>query len=191
MISEPMAVTLEVIGALDAVGAPYFLCGSLAGVVHGVVRTTADADLVADLREEQVEAFTQELEGRFYVSVDAIRSAIRRHRSFNVIHLGTMFKVDVFVACGDAHERSRFERRRLEQVAEDPERLAYVDTAEDTILAKLRWYHLGSGASARQWDDVLRLIAVQGPTLDLPYLTQWAGALGVAELLVRALSEAR
>ena len=34
------------------------------------------------------------LAGEFYIDADMIRDAIRRRASFNVVHLGTMFKAD-------------------------------------------------------------------------------------------------
>ncbi|MFQ5857875.1 MAG: hypothetical protein ACE5LU_19905 [Anaerolineae bacterium] len=50
MLSEPIAVTFTVIEALEALGVPYLIGGSLASAVHGAVRATMDADLVADLQ---------------------------------------------------------------------------------------------------------------------------------------------
>ena len=55
MPDEPIAVTLLVIDALDALGVPYLIGGSLASAVHGVLRATMDTDLVADLRLEHAE----------------------------------------------------------------------------------------------------------------------------------------
>ena len=37
----------------------------------------------------------------------------------------------------------------------DPDQFAFVATAEDTLLQKLRWYRLGDEVSDRQWRDVL------------------------------------
>ena len=50
-----MAVTLLVIEALEMMGVPYFIGGSLASAVHGVARSTVDAGLVADLRPEHAQ----------------------------------------------------------------------------------------------------------------------------------------
>jgi hypothetical protein len=83
--------------ALETLGVPYVIGGSLASAVHGVVRATMDADLVADLRPEHTEPLARALGDAFYVDVEAIRDAIHRRSSFNVIHLETMFKVDIFV----------------------------------------------------------------------------------------------
>ena len=51
-VTEEMAALLAVVEALDALGVAYALGGSLASAVHGVVRATMDAGLVADLRPE-------------------------------------------------------------------------------------------------------------------------------------------
>lgn len=58
MLTEPIAVTLLVVEALEALDIPYFIGGSLASAVYGVVRATMDVDLVADLRMDHVNPFT-------------------------------------------------------------------------------------------------------------------------------------
>ena len=55
MLAEPIAVTSLVTDALDRQGVPYVIGGSLASSVHGSMRATMDADLVADLLQEHVE----------------------------------------------------------------------------------------------------------------------------------------
>jgi hypothetical protein len=55
MLAEQIAVTMTVADALDALGVPYAIGGSFASAVHGVMRATMDADLVADLLEQAFE----------------------------------------------------------------------------------------------------------------------------------------
>ncbi len=189
MLPEPVAVTLQVIEALEAIGVPYLLVGSLAGAVYGVARSTFDADLVADLHPEHAEPLARALEGAFYVDVESVRDAIAHEGSFNLIHLETMFKVDVFVPRRRAFDRMQFERRRAQTVSTDPPRTAYVASAEDTVLAKLEWYRMGGERSERQWRDVLGVLKAQGGRLDLTYLRRWSTELRVNDLLERALKE--
>jgi len=190
MLAEPIAVTLLVADALEALHVPYAIGGSLAGALHGVMRATMDADLVADLRLEQVEPLARALGDAFYADVASMRSAVHRRASFNVIHLESMFKVDVFCARPRAFDRSQLARRQLHMLSEDPERHAYVISAEDIVLAKLDWYRMGNEVSDRQWLDVLGVLKVQGDRLDRRYMWRMADELGVTDLLERALGEA-
>ncbi len=192
MPDEPIAVTLLVVDALDSLGVPYLIGGSLASAVHGVLRTTMDTDIVAELRPEDAELLACALGNAFYADVEAIRNAIRQHGSFNVIHLETMFKVDVFVRGSKKRpfDQVQFERRVLHVLSTEPERTAYIASAEDTILAKLEWYRRGGLVSERQWRDVQGVLKVQAGCLDLAYLRRWAAQLNVADLLERALQEA-
>ena len=187
MVPEPIAVTVSVAEVLDRLGVPYFIGGSLATAVHGVARATLDADIIADLKPDQVDRFVQDLGAAFYSDTDAIRDAVHRQASFNVIHLKTMFKVDVFVRSRAPFDQAQFRRRMIAELAEEPGHSAYVASPEDNMLAKLLWYRTGGEVSDRQWRDVVTVIGVYGDRLDLPYLRQWAARLGVADLLEKAL----
>ncbi len=50
MLSEPVAVTLQVTSALENLGVPYVIGGSMASTAHGRIRTTMDVDIVAQTR---------------------------------------------------------------------------------------------------------------------------------------------
>jgi hypothetical protein len=189
MLPEPIAVTLQVVDALEQVGAAYVIGGSLASTIHGVVRTTLDTDIVADLTLRQAQPFAALLAGTFYLDIDTIRHAIHQHSSFNVIHLATMFKVDIFVSKDRPFDRQQLNRRQRWIADPDSGRTIYVVTPEDTVLTKLAWYRLGGEISDRQWRDVLGVLAVQGDRLDFAYMRQWAATLDVIDLLERALDE--
>jgi hypothetical protein len=167
---------------------PYFVGGSLASSAHGVARATLDADIVAKLEPQQAGRFVKELGPEFYADVDAIADAATRRSSFNVIHMATAFKVDVFVPRATAYTDVEMERRQSQVIDEDTGEKMMFSTAEDTLLAKLLWYRRGNEVSERQWRDVLGILRVAGQGLDGSYLSRWAGELGVADLLDRALS---
>jgi len=187
--SSPMDVAGLVIDVLKALDVPYMIGGSLASAVHGIARSTLDVDLVAALCPEHAEALVRALGNAFYADLDAIRTAIASRTSFNLIHLETMTKVDVFVLKGRPYDHAQFARRTEQVVAMSPERRAWVASAEDTILSKLEWYRLGGEVSERQWRDVLGIISAQAERLDVAYMRRWARTLGVGDLLERALTE--
>jgi hypothetical protein len=190
VLAEQIAVVMQVIDALDGLGIRYAIGGSFASAVYGVMRATMDADLVADLALSDADLLAQALAGEFYADAESMREAVRRQSSFTLIHLATMFKVDVFVAKARAFDRSQLARRLLVLLSEEPERYVYVASAEDTILAKLEWYRLGGGAADRQLRDVLGVVMVQGERLDRGYLRAMAAQLAVSDLLDQALQAA-
>jgi hypothetical protein len=77
---------LPVIAALDAVGVPYHIGGSIASSTWGFPRATQDADIIADLALPQVAPFVARLQPEFYLDVPAIETAIRQRGMFNLIH---------------------------------------------------------------------------------------------------------
>ena len=189
MLPEPIAVTLQVVEVLDALGVPYLIGGSFASSVYGTYRATADVDLVADLKFEHVEPLVTALREQFYIDTEMVRDAIRHRRSFSAIHLTTMVKVDVFIPQRRPYSQAQLERRVKRIIWPEPECTAYLASAEDNILAKLEWYHMGGEVSDRQWRDVLGVLKAQGNRLEIAYMRQWAAALNMANLLAKALDE--
>jgi len=189
MLAEPIAVTLRVTDTLDDLDVPYAIGGSLASAVHGVMRATMDADLVANLQAKHAIPFVRALGDSFYADLETIKQAINQRTSFNLIHLETMFKVDIFVAKNHPFDQAQLTRRQLHSLSETPEQYAYITSPEDIILAKLEWYHQGDEVSDRQWQDILGVFKVQTDRLDHDYLHRMAATLDVVDLLQRALNE--
>jgi hypothetical protein len=189
MLPEPVLVTAKVTAALEHLGVPYFIGGSLASTLHGMVRTTQDSDIVAAMTAKIIPPFLQILQGEFYMDGELIAEAVTRRTSFNIIHRESAFKVDVFIPRERAFLKKQFARARREILSTDPEVRAVVATAEDIVLAKLEWYRMGGEVSEHQWRDVLGVLKVQAGALDLEYLRATSRELKVEDLLERALNE--
>ena len=172
-LPEPIAVTLIVIDVLEQLDIPYVIGGSLASTQHGTARATFDSDLVVRMDKSHVPSLVSQLQSAFYVDEMMALSAIKHKSSFNLIHLETMFKVDFFIAKDDAFDRAQIERRVARPVAEDSDREIYVLSAEDIILAKLRWYRMSGEQSERQWRDVRVWFVYRGIGLILTICTKW------------------
>ena len=187
--SEVLQVTLLVTNLLDDLGIPYVIGGSMASIIHGMLRTTMDVDIVADIHPEKVSSFASKLQDAFYVDEQMIQQAIQRQSSFNLIHLNSMFKVDIFIPKARPFDNQQLSRRVAEKISPDSDAQIWVLSPEDIVLAKLDWFRIGGEISERQWRDILGVLKTQQNSLDIAYLKQWAQSLSVGDLMDRALDE--
>jgi hypothetical protein len=155
MQNEPIEVTLKVTAVLEALEVSYIIGGSLASTLHGMVRTTQDSDIIAEMRLEHIEQFVTALEKEFFIDEEMITESIQRYSSFNIIHRDSMFKVDIFIPQPRPFQQSQLVRAQRQTFHFDPELSANFASAEDVILSKLEWYRMVGDVSDRQWRDVL------------------------------------
>lgn len=179
----------SVIEAFQQLGIDYYIGGSVASSTYGMPRATMDVDVVSNLLSEHVEHFVQLVELTHYVSASLIREALQHHTSFNLIHLETMLKVDVFILKPRSYDQQAFRRRRLDTLDEGGAASFYLGAPEDILLHKLEWYHLGNRTSEQQWKDIIGILEIQQNALDYSYLQEWAVHLELQDLLLLALKE--
>lgn len=184
---DPIAVALTVAEVLETLGIAHTVGGSIASSIAGEPRATIDIDIVAALSDADVPRVVSALSEHFYVDDQALRRAVRDRAVANLIHQTSQIKVDIHVAGGTPLDEQQLARRQAVRLAGD--RVLHVHPPEDILLQKLRWYEKSGTLSDRQWRDILGIIRVQGPRLDLDYLTRNAPALGVSTSLERALRE--
>ena len=142
---------VAVLDGLAAAEVPYMIVGSLASNFHGIPRSTRDADVIIDL-------------------VPGARYLIKL--------TGNPFVCELFVRSDDAHDRERFARRQRVLVLG---RDAFVATAEDMIVTKLRWAR--DAGRLKDREDIRNIVAVRGSELDWPYLERWTSEHGTGDLL--------
>jgi hypothetical protein len=187
--NEPIEVTLKVTDVFEKLGLPYLIAGSLASTLYGMVRTTQDSDIVAEMRPEHVDPFVSALQDEFYIDEQMIAESIEHNSSFNIIHRETMFKVDVFIPRPRPFLQAQLDRAQRQTFSLETKMSAKFASPEDTILSKLEWYQMGGEVSDRQWRDISGVLKTQAGELDVEYLRKWAAELQVTDLLERALKE--
>jgi hypothetical protein len=164
--------------ALDDLGVPYMLTGSVAASYHGRPRATHDTDLVIDPTSSQLDELVRRLSERgFYVDGEGAREALRRRRQFNVIETNLACKIDLIIRRDRPFSREEIGRR---QRADLGGRSISIVTPEDSVLSKLEWARR-AGDSERQLADAAGVLAVN-VSLDRAYVERWARELGVSDL---------
>jgi hypothetical protein len=181
-VNEVLIALRPLIATFERLGVAYRVGGSLASSVHGIGRATMDANLIANLKPQDVSEFVESLQGTCYADQELILEALNADQSFNLIHLESFIKVDIFPLVSRAYDQTSFDR----VICVDETNFI---TPEDSVLRKLEWYRLSDG-SERQWRDVIGVLRVQADRLDLAYLRRWATELQELDLLERALLEA-
>jgi hypothetical protein len=187
-MDDTLRAALAAAADLEKLGVCWFLGGSLASSIHGIPRATFGADIMADLRPQHVRPFLRALGEAWYADDGAMQDAIRDRSSFNLIHLETAMKVDVFVPKLRRFDGGDFARSQSLKV-EGSDFEVRICCAEDIVVAKLEWYRLGGEDSERQWGDILGVLKLNAGKLDLELLRSSAAELGVADLLEKALAE--
>lgn len=190
--SEIIDALKPVIKTFDELGILYFIGGSIASSAYGTPRATMDVDLISALGYDLIKPLINKLKEEYFIDEEMINDALSTKTSFNIIHLETMLKIDVFILNDHPYYLKAFERKVLDSLQEESNILnVYLCSPEDVILSKLEWYRLGEETSERQWLDILGVIKVQGDSLDRIYLTDWARKLGVFNLLEKSFSESK
>jgi hypothetical protein len=156
-----------------------------------MARATMDVDLVADIKNEHIASLKAALKDKYYIDEKMVAEAVVQKSSFNLIHLETMIKIDVFVFKDEPYQKEASERKRKDSFEEGETSIElYFSSAEDIILNKLRWYEMGARVSERQWLDLIGVMKVQDTLLDKKYLKHWATKLNLMDLLEKAYQDA-
>ena len=175
-------------GAFAASGIRFAVGGSWASTAYGEPRFTNDVDILAELTPENLHRFIAILPADYFVDAGEAAAAIERGRGFNVIHMPTAFKFDLFPASAFPIGTEELDRAVFltdSGLADGP--VPFV-TPEDILLAKLHWFRSGGEVSEVQWRDLQGLARARGAHLDPDYLRVGSRRLGVEDLLDRVLA---
>ena len=176
-----------VMQVLNKAGIEYMFTGSLVSSLQGEPRSTHDIDVVVSIERSAVKKLVSAFPPPdYYLSEEAVYSALDDHGMFNLIEVDTGDKVDFWILTDQPFDVSRFARRYSEHVIGMD---IYVSSFEDTILMKLSWAEQ-SGGSEKHFIDALRVYEVQYERLDMGYMEEWAKRLKVEKLFERVKEEA-
>ncbi len=168
---------------------PYYIGGSIASSTHGMRQAAKDIDIVANIHHAHMLSFIAMIQADYYADEKAIGKAVQEHTFFSIIHLDTLFKVDVFVPELDDFNQQIFKRTKRHLLEKD-KHIFYLESPEDIILMKLKQYKHTEKNTDDQWNDILGVFKVQGPSLDFAYLDKWASLFKVKDLLENASIDA-
>ena len=154
------------------------IAGGVASIVYGEPRLTQDLDVVASLSPADADRFAEQFpEAEFYCAPPEaiVREAGRdAFGHFNVMHLETGARADVYLAGKDALARRGLAARRTVQLLG---RSVPIAPPEDVILHKLRFVR--QGASDRHLRDVRAMLRVLGDSIDRDALVRDVAELGL------------
>ena len=173
---------IDCLRRLEQSGIAYMLVGSMAGNYWGVPRSTHDIDFAIEYESTDVNRIVTAFEDQFFIQAISVQSGLRPPNQFNALDNRSALKVDFFRVAGDEYEFERFKRRLRISLFDQP---AWIATAEDVLLHKLRWHTISP--TDRQITDALGIVAVSGDSLDMDYLNHWALQIGVADLFKKII----
>lgn len=163
---------------LHSLEIPFMITGSLASNLYGVPRSTLDADIVVQLEGDDlarlIEAVAPAFEMERQVTFESVTMTTRYVFRSDEYEL----KVELFLLSDDPHDRERFARRKKGNLSGYS---ADVPTAEDVIVAKIRWIHHAN--RSKDLEDVRNVISIQDDRLDWDYIHRWCTEHGTLERL--------
>ena len=187
---DVLKALVPVIKEFERLAIPYYIGGSVASSSYGWPRTTNDVDIIAAVEERHIRPLMSALQDAYYIDAEMIREAVQLASSFNLVHLDSVIKIDVFCAKTKSYDIETMQRRRpLPLDEETPDLQASFASPEDVILAKLQWYVKGGCISGKQWNDILGILKIQHGKLDGEYLIYWADKLQLSDLLQKAVRD--
>jgi len=165
---------------LEAMGAPYMVTGATAAILYGQPRLTNDLDVVLSLdastRAALLRAFS---ESEFYVPPESVilaEQARTQRGHFNLIHLESGYKADIYLTGEDAlHAWALPLRRRLRW--NDAIEIS-VAPPEYVVLRKLEYFR--EGRSAKHPADIRAIREITG--VDETAMTPWLERLGLGSI---------
>lgn len=152
--------------------------GAVAVNFWGRPRLTHDIDVVVFMQEKEIEKLAQNLGKGFSFDREGATEAIKKRRMFNLLHLKTGIKVNLWPLKKDIYDQTRLKGRVREKILG---RKTWLISPEDLIITKLVWFK--ELEIQKHLEDIRGIYQIQKGRLDEKYLRKWAEKQKVEELL--------
>lgn len=163
---------------LNRAGIRYVIGGSVAAMFFGEPRFTRDVDMVVFLNETVIRQLPEIFpSNEFYLpppEVIATESARVQRGQFNIIHLETMFKADIYATGRDEFNAWAFRNKR--QIVYESETLVLAPP-EYVIVRKLEYFR--EGGSDKHLRDIRGILNISRAQINWADLNGWIQRLGV------------
>ena len=164
--------------ALNQLGAPYMVSGSVASSIYGEPRFTYDLDVVIFLDRQHIARLAELFPSPEYYcpppEVIAVEVARDLRGQFNIIHPQSGFKADFYLGGRDPLNRWGLACARREQIEGEPIVLA---PPEYIIVRKLEFFR--EGASEKHLRDIRSMLTVAPELINSADLEQHIAERGL------------
>jgi hypothetical protein len=161
-------------------GIRYVIGGSVAAIFYGEPRLTNDVDFIAFLNEADSRRLPEVFPPTdFYLppmEIIATEVARKERGHFNIIHVNTGFKADVYLTGRDEFNAWAFRHKR--QVEFEGETIVLAPP-EYVIVRKLEYFR--EGGSEKHLRDIRAMLAVSGQQIDGTVLADWIQKRGLGK----------
>lgn len=142
-----LSLFVDILHALEEIGAPYVIIGAFAGTVYGLNRTTYDIDIVVDLSDQHVQHLVSRYPPpRYYADPEQMRESLRQGIMFNIIDGARGEKADLMPVARHTEYRQVLANRTRQLIAVPGTEPfdAWCARPEDVIIGKLKaWAESG------------------------------------------------
>ena len=160
------------VSRLNRAGIRYIVGGSVAAIFYGEPRLTNDVDVVAFLSDADIRRLPEIFPATdFYLPpLNVISTEVAREQRghFNIIHMDTTFKADIYPTGRDEFNGWAFRNKRMIQFQGETLVLA---PPECVIVRKLEYFR--EGGSEKHLRDIRAMLAVSGETINRKDLNYW------------------
>lgn len=171
---------LPFVGKFNQAGFRYFVTGSVAAMLYGEPRLTQDIDIVLEVSNRDIAELPRIFpEADYYcppLEVLQVENSRRQRGHFNIIHLSSGHKADIYL-CGEdqLHAWAFGHARKIPFRGEE----IWVAAPEYVIIRKLEFFR--EGGSEKHLRDIKSMLAVSQKLIDFSELEARIQYWGLAE----------